>query len=62
MDGTFQRIRELAKRYEPDMTRFLRDMIALPSESCGEREVVERIRREMEKVVRPSGRGGPRAG
>lgn len=50
MDGTFQRIRELAKRYEPDMTRFLRDMIALPSESCGEREVVERIRREMEKV------------
>ncbi len=46
----FEKIRELAKKYEPDMTAFLRDMIRLPSESCGEREVILRIKAEMEKV------------
>ena len=45
-----EKIRELAKKYEPDMTAFLRDMIRLPSESCGEREVILRIKQEMEKV------------
>ena len=44
------KIKNLAKKYEPDMTRFLRDMIRLPSESCEERAVIERIKREMEKV------------
>jgi putative selenium metabolism hydrolase len=44
------KIKELAKSYETDMTQFLRDMIRLPSESCQEKAVVERIRREMEKV------------
>jgi putative selenium metabolism hydrolase len=46
----FKKIRELGKRYEPDMTRFLRDMIAIPSESCNEKSVVLRIKEEMEKV------------
>ena len=46
----FSKIAELAKKYEPDMTRFLRDMIKIPSESCGEKEVVLRIKEEMEKV------------
>jgi putative selenium metabolism hydrolase len=46
----FKKIRELSKRYEPDMTRFLRDMIAIPSESCDEKGVVLRIKKEMEKV------------
>jgi putative selenium metabolism hydrolase len=46
----FKKIRELSKRYEPDMTRFLRDMIAIPSESCNEKDVVLRIKKEMEKV------------
>jgi putative selenium metabolism hydrolase len=32
------------------MTRFLRDMIRLPSESCQEKAVVDRIREEMTKV------------
>jgi putative selenium metabolism hydrolase len=32
------------------MTRFLRDMVAIPSESCQEEKVVLRIREEMEKV------------
>ena len=41
------KIREAAKKYEQPMTRFLRDMIAIPSESTCERQVVERIRQEM---------------
>jgi putative selenium metabolism hydrolase len=32
------------------MTRFLRDMIRLPSESCQEKAVIERIKEEMQKV------------
>lgn len=32
------------------MTRFLRDMIAIPSESSDEKRVVHRIKEEMEKV------------
>ncbi len=46
----FIEILELANKYKPEMTRFLRDMIALPSESCHEKEVVLRIKEEMEKV------------
>ncbi len=46
----FARIKELAESYQPDMTQFLRDMIRLPSESCQEKAVVERIKTEMEKV------------
>ncbi len=46
----FIRIKELAESYRPDMTRFLRDMIRLPSESCQEKAVVVRIKEEMEKV------------
>ena len=46
----FEKIHELAKKYEPEMTRFLRDMVAIPSESCQEEKVVLRIREEMEKV------------
>ena len=39
----FKQILELAEKYKPQMTKFLRDMIAIPSESCGEKEVVQRI-------------------
>ena len=46
----FEKIHELAKQYEPEMTRFLRDMVAIPSESCQEEKVVQRIKEEMEKV------------
>ena len=45
----FKLIVEKAKRLPADMTRFLRDMIAIPSESCDE-NVVHRIKEEMEKV------------
>ena len=46
----FAKINELADSYKPEMTRFLRDMIRLPSESCQEKAVVERIKAEMDKV------------
>ena len=46
----FVKINELAQKYKPDMTAFLRDMIAIPSESCDEKKVVLRIKDEMEKV------------
>ncbi len=46
----FDKIRELAETYKPDMTRFLRDMVRIPSESCEEGEVIQCIKREMETV------------
>ena len=46
----FEAIKQAARRYEADMTKFLRDMIAIPSESCGEEGVVKRIKAEMEKI------------
>ena len=46
----FKQVLALAEKYKPDMVRFLRDMVAIPSESCEEREVVLRIKEEMEKV------------
>ena len=42
----FEAIKQAARRYEADMTKFLRDMIAIPSESCGEEGVVKRIKAE----------------
>ena len=39
-----------ANEYKADMSRFLRDMIAIPSESCDEEKVVLCIKAEMEKV------------
>ena len=46
----FEAIKKAAQAYSPDMTRFLRDMIAIPSESCEEKGVVMRIKEEMEKL------------
>ncbi len=43
-------VARLAEKYPPDMVRFLRDMIAIPSESAGEQAVILRIKAEMEKV------------
>ncbi|MES9997087.1 YgeY family selenium metabolism-linked hydrolase [Desulfovibrio aminophilus] len=44
------KINELSREYAPRMTRFLRDMIAIPSESCREESVIRRIKQEMEAV------------
>ncbi len=46
----FSKILEHAEKYRPDISKFLRDMIALPSESCEEKDVILRIKEEMEKV------------
>jgi putative selenium metabolism hydrolase len=43
-------IKAAAEGYQADMSRFLRDMIAIPSESCQEEGVVRRIAAEMEKL------------
>ena len=44
------RIRALAESYENDIVRFLRDLVAIPAESCQEGPVIARIRQEMERV------------
>ncbi|PKK88437.1 MAG: YgeY family selenium metabolism-linked hydrolase [Candidatus Wallbacteria bacterium HGW-Wallbacteria-1] len=46
----FTRILDAAKGYEKEMVQFIRDMIRIPSESCQEKEVVQRIAEEMRKV------------
>lgn len=46
----FERILKAAEGYRPQISRFLRDMIAIPSESAGEKAVVQRIKQEMEAV------------
>jgi len=50
MNVDFQKVLQKAEEYKVDMSRFLRDMIAIPSQSCDERRVVERIKEEMQKV------------
>ena len=44
----FEAIKRAAEGYRADMSRFLRDMIAIPSESCEEKGVVMRIKQELE--------------
>ncbi len=39
-----------AEKYKPKMIRFLRDMIAIPSESAEEGKVIARIRKEMQST------------
>lgn len=46
----FNEILRLSKKYQPEMTKFLRDMIRIPSESSDEEKVVLRIKEEMETV------------
>ena len=46
----FEAIKKAAEGYQADMTKFLRSMIAIPSESCEEKGVVECIKNEMEKL------------
>ena len=49
----FEAIKAAAQGYQADMTRFLREMISHPSESCEEKEVVHCIKAEMEKLLFP---------
>ena len=49
-NSVYQKINERAEFYQQDIANFLRDMIRIPSESCQEEKVIERIKQEMEKV------------
>ncbi|WP_100065167.1 YgeY family selenium metabolism-linked hydrolase [Miniphocaeibacter massiliensis] len=46
----FGKIKTAAEGYAADMNKFLRDLIALPGESCEEGPKAKRIKEEMEKV------------
>lgn len=46
----FNRIKDAAQKYEADMTRFLRDIVKYPGESCGEKAHIDRIAEEMRKL------------
>ena len=46
----FDAIKKAAEGYEKDMTKFLRDLVAIPSESAQEEGVAKRILAEMEKL------------
>ncbi|QVK20935.1 YgeY family selenium metabolism-linked hydrolase [Mycoplasmatota bacterium] len=46
----FTEVKNKAESYKADMTKFLRDLIEIPGESCDEEKTVLRIKEEMEKV------------
>jgi putative selenium metabolism hydrolase len=46
----FASVYAAARNHREDTARFLRDMVAIPSESCQEGAVVKRVKQEMEKV------------
>lgn len=50
MNINYQQILKRAEFFSKDIFAFLRDMIAIPSESGDEEVVIQRIKKEMEKV------------
>lgn len=46
----FEQIKQAAQNYEADMTKFLRDLVKIPGESCQEKGHIDRIAEEMRKV------------
>ena len=46
----FKAIKLQAEGYEKNMTKFLRDLIAIPGESCGEKDIINRIAEDMEML------------
>lgn len=46
----YEKIRKQAEKYEKPMVAFLRDMVAIPSESGEEKKVIARIKQEMKEV------------
>ncbi len=46
----YSQINAAAEGYKADMTRFLRDLVKIPGESCGEKGHIMRIKEEMEKL------------
>ena len=50
MNIDFKKVYKKAEAYKPAISKFLRDMIAIPSESRQEAKVIQRIKAEMETV------------
>ncbi|MDR1447226.1 MAG: YgeY family selenium metabolism-linked hydrolase [Treponema sp.] len=50
MDMDYAKIKAAAEGYQKGMTEFLRDLIRIPGESCGEKLVIERIVKEMKEL------------
>lgn len=46
----FEQIKKAARAYEPQMTRFLRDIVRFPGESADEKAHIDRIAKEMRDV------------
>jgi len=46
----FNKIKEASQNYEKQMTKFLRDLVKIPGESCGEEGHINRIAEEMNAV------------
>ena len=46
----YNKIKEAAKNYEADMTKFLREIVKFPGESCDEKAHIDRIAEEMRKL------------
>ena len=46
----YNKIKETARHYEKDMTKFLREIIRFPGESCDEKAHIARIAAEMQKL------------
>ncbi len=46
----FDQIKSAAQGYEKAMTKFLRDLVRIPGESCGEKGHIDRIAEEMRAV------------
>ena len=46
----FNKIKQASENYLPDMTKFLRELVAIPGESCGEEGHIKRIEAEMKAL------------
>lgn len=46
----FNAVKKAAEGYEKDMTVFLRGLVRIPGESCGEEGVIKRIEQEMKRL------------
>lgn len=46
----YNKIKEAAQGYQADMTKFLREIVKFPGESCDEKAHIDRIAEEMRKL------------
>ena len=50
MNLDYAKIKEAAQNYQKDMTKFLREIVKNPGESCDEKAHITRIAEEMRKL------------